>query len=843
MDKKILVVEDEGITSMELQRKLKFWGYEISSIAFSKKEAIKEVQNRIPDLILMDVALKGNGDGIDAAKEIKNLFDIPIIYITAYDDEMTRRRAEETNPSGYMVKPVNDKVLKQTIKDVLEENEQDNKLILTGEWMDKNLISSDLSIISIDANGYIKYMNESAEDLIGKKSSPDLGIDLIDVFKIRKGENTEIPVENIINVNSSNITNNVNIVTKHGDEIPIEFITNPILEDSGEFIGAVILFRDVSEQISEESDLKFYKKIYNSSSIATGLFNDQGKILEANDTLMKLFNVSEKSDLEHIPILPHSRLNQENATKYELKLDLKGYKKLNSYETAPSGMIHLKAVLTPLLDNKKDSVVYILQLQDITVQRLKDEKLEKRREDNLELQRTNEDLNDVIRNQQIDREKLNNELDNLKRKIELNQTTFVEKEKELIEEVRSKDEFIKEIQEKYTELQNSEAGLNEQIKNQQTEYEKLNNELTGLKNEIIITKSDFDSKEKELMEKIRLKEESHSRLQKMYDDSRDEFKNLENNVQNLKSELSLARSDLEKEQQKYTTHKNMTQERINNLEKENQAQKNNIIEIDDMLAALIVKNKEREKELQEEIESLNRGLEDKSKEFEDLKESSQLEIDNTWKIAEEREDVIQEKELLLKNFQKQFKKDIRMISGLSGLQSQYFQEQMVNNFREGQNMIKSIMLMHEKLYETDDLENINFKEYINKVVDDLAISYNIDKSKIDIQLHVEDLNLDIDKTNITGLIINELVSNSFKYAFTPEEAGRLGVHIWRENQELIMDICDSGIGLPDNINIETADTLGLQLIRMLLNQIDGSIKYQNDKGAHFVIRFPDQIKS
>lgn len=184
-----------------------------------------------------------------------------------------------------------------------------------------------------------------------------------------------------------------------------------------------------------------------------------------------------------------------------------------------------------------------------------------------------------------------------------------------------------------------------------------------------------------------------------------------------------------------------------------------------------------------------------------------------------------------------------MISGLSGLQSQYFQEQMVNNFREGQNMIKSIMLMHEKLYETDDLENINFKEYINKVVDDLAISYNIDKSKIDIQLHVEDLNLDIDKTNITGLIINELVSNSFKYAFTPEEAGRLGVHIWRENQELIMDICDSGIGLPDNINIETADTLGLQLIRMLLNQIDGSIKYQNDKGAHFVIRFPDQIKS
>lgn len=768
MDKRILVVEDEGITSMELQRKLKFWGYEISSIAFSKKEAIKEVQNRIPDLILMDVALKGNGDGIDAAKEIKNQFDIPIIYITAYDDEKTRKRALETNPSGYMIKPVNDNELKKTIKSVLDENEQENKLIITGKWMDKNLISPDLSIISIDSNGYIKFMNKSAKDLIGKKSSLENGIDLIDVFKIRKGDNNEIPVENIINVNSSSITNNVNIVTNDGDEIPIEFITNPILEDSGEFIGAVILFRDVSDEITKESNLKLYKNLYKNSAIAIGLYNEHGKILESNDTLMRLFSVSDKSDLDSMHILPPSKLNPENVTRYKLRFNLKGFKKLNSYETTPSGIIYLKAILTPLVNNTKDSdVVYILQLQDITLQHLKEESLNERREDNLKLQRNIEDLNDIIRNQQIDWEKLNNKLNNLKNEIELNRTSFSDKEKELTQKIQSQ-------------------------------------------------------------------EESNSRLQEIHD-------NIQEDVKNLEDELSQTKADLETKNQKYIELKNSSQELINNLEKENQTMKNNITIIEEKLSAEIVKNKEREKELQDAIVRLNENIKEKTTELENIKVSSQVEIDKNKQIAVEKEDIINEKELLLRNFQKQFKKDIKMISGLSGLQSEYYRDQMINSFREGQNMIKSLLSLHEKLYETDDFEKINFKEYIDKIVNDLALSYNIDTSKINVKILVNDLCLDMDKTAVTGLIINELVSNSFKYAFTPGKTGELAVHIWEENQELIMDISDNGIGLPDNIDINSTDTLGLQLIRMLVNQIDGSIKYIKDDGAHFVINFPKLI--
>lgn len=95
---KILVVEDEGLRVMELQRKLKFWGYKVPTFAFSRKEAVKKAEKLKPDLILMDIVLKGEGDGIDAVREIKNSFDIPIIYLTAYSDENTIKRAEITEP-------------------------------------------------------------------------------------------------------------------------------------------------------------------------------------------------------------------------------------------------------------------------------------------------------------------------------------------------------------------------------------------------------------------------------------------------------------------------------------------------------------------------------------------------------------------------------------------------------------------------------------------------------------------------------------------------------------------------------------------------------------------------
>lgn len=116
---KILVVEDEGLTALDLQRKMEHWGYDVPTLAFSSKEAVTKAKELKPDLILMDIVLKGNGDGIDAAKEIKKHSDVPIIYLTANGDEKTRKRAQDTEPLGFIIKPFQENELHQKIEKAL----------------------------------------------------------------------------------------------------------------------------------------------------------------------------------------------------------------------------------------------------------------------------------------------------------------------------------------------------------------------------------------------------------------------------------------------------------------------------------------------------------------------------------------------------------------------------------------------------------------------------------------------------------------------------------------------------------------------------------------------------
>ncbi len=125
MPAKILIVEDEGLTAMELQRKLKSAGYDVPTFAFSGKEAIKKAEELKPDLVLMDIFLKGKIDGIDAAAQIKKDLGIPIIYLTAHGDSNTKERAKNTEPSAYLLKPFDIDVLQKNIDKALYHHKND----------------------------------------------------------------------------------------------------------------------------------------------------------------------------------------------------------------------------------------------------------------------------------------------------------------------------------------------------------------------------------------------------------------------------------------------------------------------------------------------------------------------------------------------------------------------------------------------------------------------------------------------------------------------------------------------------------------------------------------------
>jgi CheY-like chemotaxis protein len=129
---RILIVEDEHIVAMGIKRMLKSLGYTVTGVASSGKDAISKAESTFPDLILMDIMLKGELDGVEAAKEIKERFDVPIVYLTAYSDSNILERVKKTGPSGYIVKPFDEKDLYSNIEIALHRSRKEKKDIEEG---------------------------------------------------------------------------------------------------------------------------------------------------------------------------------------------------------------------------------------------------------------------------------------------------------------------------------------------------------------------------------------------------------------------------------------------------------------------------------------------------------------------------------------------------------------------------------------------------------------------------------------------------------------------------------------------------------------------------------------
>ena len=148
-------------------------------------------------------------------------------------------------------------------------------------------------------------------------------------------------------------------------------------------------------------------------------------------------------------------------------------------------------------------------------------------------------------------------------------------------------------------------------------------------------------------------------------------------------------------------------------------------------------------------------------------------------------------------------------------------------------------IIHEKLYQSSRITHINCKEYIEKLIYDIFSSYGIKNNTIETVLNIDDINLNIDTAIPLGLIINELVTNSVKYAF-PEGKGKISLKFTSNPEQMELIIADDGIGIPKDVDLENSKTLGLQLVNSLVNQLDG--KYEMDcssYGTKFKINFKE----
>jgi len=117
-----MVVEDEGVVSIDIQNMLRNAGYEIAAVAFRGEDAVKKAAESNPDLVLMDIGLKGELDGIEAARKIRDNLQIPVVFLTGFADDATMTRAQEINPSGFIIKPISEEELKNTLDEILKKN-------------------------------------------------------------------------------------------------------------------------------------------------------------------------------------------------------------------------------------------------------------------------------------------------------------------------------------------------------------------------------------------------------------------------------------------------------------------------------------------------------------------------------------------------------------------------------------------------------------------------------------------------------------------------------------------------------------------------------------------------
>jgi PAS domain S-box-containing protein len=209
-------------------------------------------------------------------------------------------------------------------------------------------------------------------------------------------------------------------------------------------------------------------------------------------------------------------------------------------------------------------------------------------------------------------------------------------------------------------------------------------------------------------------------------------------------------------------------------------------------------------------------------------------------VEKKLKESVKEKEILLKEIHHRVKNNMQIISSLLNIQTRYLDdEESINVLKESQNRVKSMAMIHEKLYGSSDFNKIYFDDYIESLVWDLFYSYSIEKGTINPILEIDDVKLNIETSIPCGLIITELVSNSLKYAFPNQLKGELKVSLKNKDDHYKLIISDNGIGFPKNIDFKNTKSLGLELVNNLVEQIDGNIQLENSKGTKFKITFKE----
>ena len=240
---RVLVVEDEAVVAIEIEHRLVRLGYAVCGRADSGEAGVLLARTQSPDVVLMDIGLAGGSDGVDSAARIREELAVPVVFLTAHSDQATLRRAGAAGPAGYVVKPFADRELAVALDIALYKSRMERRLRESERWKAVTLQYLGEGVVATDSQGRVRFANPMAEALLGLSIRDMLGRDLASLYQAC------VEPDLLADADRTERRETMLLCRQDGGRMPVEQVRSPLVDEQGQALGAVLVFRDISRRL------------------------------------------------------------------------------------------------------------------------------------------------------------------------------------------------------------------------------------------------------------------------------------------------------------------------------------------------------------------------------------------------------------------------------------------------------------------------------------------------------------------------------------------------------------------------------------------------------------------